>query len=255
MGGVGRRRKLLGRGVASKLILQEGLLAEYLLDAGAGQVIEDSSGNGLHGTLGANSGVATDDPTWTATGLSFDGGDFARTGTLPAVFGFDIVFKPSVAWGPATAVFGLLSPEHNNTGILIGSQNAGVADEIIGVQRRTQGGYAVDHRYYWTDAAGEISAAWHLLQVDIRAAPDYATITLDGVNKKNTDFGTPTVEGFIADEWRLGDYFSGDNMVGDIAYAAFYGDMGGGLGRSNAQQAQNRTALTTILAARGITLP
>ena len=78
-----------------QVIVTAGLIAEWRFDNGAGQVLTDYSGNGRHGTLGATSGAAADDPTWTAQGLSFDGGDFVSLPSLPAIYGFDIVFKPT----------------------------------------------------------------------------------------------------------------------------------------------------------------
>jgi hypothetical protein len=43
------------------------------LDAGSGQTVADSSGYGRNGTLGQSASVASDDPTWIAQGLQFDG--------------------------------------------------------------------------------------------------------------------------------------------------------------------------------------
>jgi len=59
-------------------------VAYWALDEGYGQTINDSQGDtSLAGTLGANSGSSTDDPTWTGSEscktngcLSFDGGDY-----------------------------------------------------------------------------------------------------------------------------------------------------------------------------------
>src|SRR5918995_1237038 len=58
-----------------QVIVTAGLIAKWRFDDGAGQVLTDYSGNGHHGTLGATTGADAADPTWTAQGLSFDGGD------------------------------------------------------------------------------------------------------------------------------------------------------------------------------------
>ncbi len=76
-----------------------GAVAEWKFDEGQGQVAKDSSTNGNDGTLGASSGVGSDDPTWIVEDrcvsgkcLEFDGGDFINTtyssaiGTDPIVF-------------------------------------------------------------------------------------------------------------------------------------------------------------------------
>lgn len=43
---------------------ESGLVAGYRFDEGSGQTIYDVSGNDIHGFLGANNTVATDDPQW-----------------------------------------------------------------------------------------------------------------------------------------------------------------------------------------------
>src|SRR3989338_7336491 len=59
-------------------------VGHWKLDEGTGQQPNDSSGNGLTGTLGATTGSSTDDPAWISAkygkGLSFDGDDFASFG-------------------------------------------------------------------------------------------------------------------------------------------------------------------------------
>ena len=57
-----------------------GLQAIYLLDDGAGQTALDLSGNGRNATLGSTAGVDTNDPLWTAEGLSFATDDFLNCG-------------------------------------------------------------------------------------------------------------------------------------------------------------------------------
>ena len=59
------------------------------MDEKTGQTVNDISENGLSATLGLNSSVNTDDPTWTTgkygAGLSFDGGDYVARGTGPTI--------------------------------------------------------------------------------------------------------------------------------------------------------------------------
>jgi hypothetical protein len=63
-------------------IVAAGLIAEWRFDQGAGQVLTDQTGNGHHGQLGSTTGADAADPTWTAQGLSFDGGDFVEHDTV-----------------------------------------------------------------------------------------------------------------------------------------------------------------------------
>ncbi len=61
-------------------------VGEWNLDEATGQTVNDISGNGNSGTLGANSSVSTDDPAWSTgkvgSGLSFDGGDHVQIGDV-----------------------------------------------------------------------------------------------------------------------------------------------------------------------------
>ena len=56
--------------------VRAGLEALYLMDEGSGQTVIDSSGNGVDGLLGSTAGAGTNDPSWTAEGLSFSTDDF-----------------------------------------------------------------------------------------------------------------------------------------------------------------------------------
>lgn len=71
-----RRRIILPQGIP-----RNGLVGWWKFNDGSGQTLKDYSGKGNHGTLGADSGASTDDPTWTSQGLSFDGGDYVKGST------------------------------------------------------------------------------------------------------------------------------------------------------------------------------
>jgi hypothetical protein len=69
-GGLGlspRRRGVKGTTVPS--IIQDGLIAEWRFDDGAGQQITDYSGNGFHAFLGSSEGADASEPVWSATGV------------------------------------------------------------------------------------------------------------------------------------------------------------------------------------------
>lgn len=74
--------------------LAPGYSALWLFDEGAGGTLKDRSGNGNHGTLGT-SGAA---PTWTATGLSFDGGDAITCGTSTGLAGAAVPYSIQIAF-------------------------------------------------------------------------------------------------------------------------------------------------------------
>jgi hypothetical protein len=82
MQAIGLTRPGLSRiGAPAGLSLVPGAVALWLCNAAAGSTtLADSSGRGLHGTLGT--GAAQ--PTFGPTGLSFDGGDHVTFGVLPA---------------------------------------------------------------------------------------------------------------------------------------------------------------------------
>ena len=67
-----------------------GPVGYWKMDEGTDQYVNDSSGNGYVATLGANSSIATDDPTWTTgkfgNALNFkDNIDYVKTATLPSL--------------------------------------------------------------------------------------------------------------------------------------------------------------------------
>jgi hypothetical protein len=231
-----------------QVIVTAGLVAEWRFDNGAGQTLTDYAG-GFHGTLGSTSGVAADDPTWTPQGLSFDGGDFVTLPTLPAFQGIDIVFRPSSVINRLSAAQNLFSTK-SDSGFLLGNFTGALTDEIIGLQQQTLDGYSAAHRRGWTSASESISMAWHLLQADSRPATQYWNLVFDGVDKANATANTPQAS-FLAGIAKIGKRADAGGVFfsGSMAYILLYS-----ASRTNQQQAQNRVALTSILAARGILL-
>jgi hypothetical protein len=65
--------------------VQSGLLALYQMGEGSGQSLPDSSGAGRDGTLGSTAGADTNDPLWTAAGLSYSTDDYADCGASSAL--------------------------------------------------------------------------------------------------------------------------------------------------------------------------
>lgn len=84
--------------------LSQYLVAEYLLNEGSGQVINDSSPNASHGTLGLTSGVEASDPAWLSTGLDIGSGQYALVPTATAAMNINdmtlvMVVKPDSITG------------------------------------------------------------------------------------------------------------------------------------------------------------
>ncbi len=233
-----------------QVIVTAGLVAEWRFDNGAGQVLTDYVG-GFHGTLGTGGGADASDPTWTAAGLSFDGSnDFVSIPTMPAIAAVDIVFKTNANISAASAGQALLSHANTSTPIGLGSTTGALTNEIIAVIQDS-GDYTSNRRVGWTHASDVMaSATWHLIQIDFRSGTPTWDILLDGVSKANAIVGTPVaLKSGVA--WRFGRTFANTQpLAGQIAYVLAYS-----AARSAPQVAQNRAALTTILAARGITLP
>jgi len=80
-------------------------LFPYSPPAGAPGTLQtslDYSGNGNHLTLGATTSASTDDPAFTGTAWSFDGGDFLTRTAIPASTmpfpSLAIVFKTPASW-------------------------------------------------------------------------------------------------------------------------------------------------------------
>jgi chitodextrinase len=237
-----------------QVIVTAGLIAEWRFDQGAGQVLTDYSGQGHHGQLGSTTGTDAADPTWTAQGLSFDGGDRVVLPSLPAIQGIDIVFNSDATINAASSPQVLLSNigRDDECGIALGNMSGGITDEIVTVAQHTDVGYASIARRYWSHASDSVAAGgWHLLQSDWLGGAPYYDLVLDGTDKANATSNAPEI--WKTGIWAIGDGANagaGNGFTGDIAYLIFYSTA-----RTPAQQAQNRAALTAILAGRGITLP
>lgn len=231
-----RRRAANG---AAPSIVQDGLVAEWRFDEGAGQVLTDYTGNGHHGRLGSTTGADAADPTWTAQGLSFDGGDFV---------------------------------ECDSVGI-----SGGAARTFIGVVRPgSGGGWAVKWN---ADGGGErwciknVAIAGNVLRTEYNSGGNTTTlvvtpqqwafvaVTKSGANA-NTEIAhvNGSSEAITRDQvlntmgnFRWGESGSLSSPTGEIcefAYGLVYDRA-----LTPAEIAQSRAALTALLAGRGIVLP
>ena len=65
--------------------VQSGLLAMYEMDEVGGQALLDSTAAARHGTLGSTTGADTNDPSWTAAGMSLSTDDYVDCGSGAAL--------------------------------------------------------------------------------------------------------------------------------------------------------------------------
>ena len=227
-------------------IVTAGLLAEWRFDEGTGQVLTDSTGNGHHGQLGSTTGADPEDPTWTAQGLSFGIGDYVECDTV------------GISGGAARTVICVTAPGD------AGSGNTSFAVEWVG---STPG--APSNGTRWTlrcatgtddlrleiQGAGETEAALNF-DVDVWA---FVAATQSGDNLNTVtlykDGATPVALSTSATINTAGNFLinsinNGHGQLQQMAYCLVYNRA-----LSPAEIEQNRQALASILAARGITLP
>jgi chitodextrinase len=212
-------------------IVSAGLVAEWRFDAGAGQVLVDHTGNGHQGRLGSTTGVDAADPTWTAQGLSFDGGDFVEHDTVGITGG---AARTVLAVVKTAATFGLEWP---GTGPLftrwtLRELSGKVRLEVAGAGHTT--GFAIPLNSWFfvgaTQATSNFNSCIVYFNGSAAAVPASATLNTGG-------------------------NFSWARIVGTtVAMQAAYG-LVYNRALSPAEVEQNRQALTAILAGRGITLP
>ena len=213
-------------------IVSAGLVAEWRFDAGVGQVLVDHTGNGHNGRLGSTTGVDAADPTWTAQGLSFDGGDFVEHDTVGIAGG---AARTVLAVVRTAATFSLEWP---GTGPLftrwtLRERDGGkVRLEVAGAGHTT--GLALPLNAWFfvgaTQATNNFNSCIVYFNGSAEAVPVSATLTTGG------NFSWARI--------------NGATVAMQAAYGLVYDRA-----LSPAEVEQNRQALKTILAPRGITLP
>jgi len=222
-------------------IVTAGLLAEWRFDEGTGQVLTDSTGNGHHGQLGSTAGADANDPTWTAEGLNFAAGTFVTCDNA------------GISGGVARTVCAVIATDD------AGSGNTRFGIEWVGdgsnFKRWTlRCASSSDDLRLEVQGAGQTASSlnfdafeWNFIAAT-QSGSNMNTITL------YKDGATPVPLTTSATLDTIGAFqFGTANSVGNAMQAAY------GLvydrALSAAEIEQNRQALASILAARGITLP
>lgn len=230
---------------ASAGIVTSGLLAEWRFDNGSGQVLTDYSGNGRHGQLGTTSGADATDPDWTSEGLSFVSANADRV-IVPAFnspttgFHLDLAIKASSS-SPNSACAFVAHGTGNDALLQILRDTAAATFQV---RVNYEGG--ATHKIM-TSTNSLFDTAWHLVQVDLNNLA--VTSFVDGVQGINDTI--PNAVEVINGAITFGSRGNGTlPLQGEIAWALWYSRS-----LSAGERAQNRTALTALLAARGVTLP
>lgn len=188
-------------------IIRNGLTAEYRFNEGAGTILHDYSGNNYHGIFGDGSDPTTDNPTWIASGLSFDGGDFVTIGAIAGnnIKTIQIAFYVASAVGALTTGMDIIA----TPGFIgLGAITSSLTDEIITVGDATAG------RSAWCDAAGTVPAGWNI--IDITWSGAQYNIWLNGAAKPITVYGTPVVLNSTS-------VYLGQNAAGSARFTGYEG--------------------------------
>jgi hypothetical protein len=227
-------RRRVARSIAPSIV-QDGLLAEWRLDEGSGQVITDYTGNGHNGVLGFSAGVDGFDPIWTAQGLSFNGGQVCFIADAAGISGGVARTMIMVAkTGPSKQ----LGCEWGGGGAAGSCWAIGksASDTLKLFIRGTQFASSLPlPAAEWCFVAGTQSGA------DL----DTVTLYLDGASEASGVSGAiDTINGII---------LASENAIQQEMEAAYLLVYDRAL--SAAEVEQNRQALKAILSARGISLP
>jgi hypothetical protein len=231
--GLNPRRRAASGGAPP--IVQDGLVAEWRFDEGAGQVLTDYTGNGHHGRLGSTTGSDPDDPAWSAEGLVF-------TATQSDIVVCDTV---GISGGAARTVLAAVKTD--------ASRNFGVEWPGTGpnFQRYTL-------RHLSNNLRLEVAGAGHTSSLGLNASSwHFVGATQSGSNLNTAvlyrDGGSEAVPTSQVIDTR-----------GDFQFGRFSGIFAGMTGAyilvynralSAAEVEQNRQVIKAILASRGITLP
>jgi hypothetical protein len=213
-------------------IVQAGLVAEWRFDQGSGQVLTDHTSNGHHGRLGSTTGADAADPTWTAQGLSFDGGDYVEHDTV------------GISGGAARTVIAVVKP---SVALALGLEWPGTGPTFT--------------RWTIRDSSGkirlEVSGAGHNTAFSLANSWCFVAVTQASSNFNSCIVyfnGSSEAVTASATLDTRGNFFWGRRVGSSVAMEAAYG-LVYNRALSGAEVEQNRQVIKSLLAGRGITLP
>ncbi len=226
---------LFSSGVVLPPIVQTGLVAEYRFDDGSGQALTDYGSSGWDLQLGSTSGADTNDPTWVTAGLQFATDDYCYRTTGPTVS------------QPTTHV---IVANHNPTDETALYLFDGGTDPGRQVAYHNDAGATEDELNVWAGAfivphgTGTFKRGWKV-----------HTFIFNGASSKYYDSNSQILSGNAGAGGLEGltvcaKYDFGQIMdVATVGYHAVYNTA-----LDTDEIAENVTALTTIMAARGVTI-
>jgi concanavalin A-like lectin/glucanase superfamily protein len=226
-----RRRAVAG---VTFPIVQDGLIAEWRLDDGAGQSLTDYSGNDHHGQLGSTAGADVNDPAWQSYGLSFDGDDSVA---LP---GGLVAGNHAISW------FAVVTA-HTASGFQIialgGDPGTGTSYDLAFQDANIFAGI-----YGGTIASVTPPALPYSVAGVYEPAGPSTTLYLNGAfNRADAPGPTPNIGGAFMLGAQAG---GGLPLQGGLAFVALHD-----IPLSAGQAAQMHTYAKALLAGRGVTLP
>jgi hypothetical protein len=235
-------------------LITSNLLAEYRFNQGSGQVLTDFSANADHGQLGTTSGVETSDPTWTTTGLSFDGGDEVQLKSSTYA-GTPTFLAPLTAWTVQMVIKGAAQ----SAVCFYGERQLGGDQDpflMIGSQATTN----TDRPRIWLRNAATVNIfqtipfitvldnTWHFFAV--RRNDTSLVVTVDDIEIGNTvATGVQSIDTNMTIGVLRATAGPANQFTGDIAWLATYN-----AALTPAQIQQNRAYVADLVASRGITL-
>src|SRR5918996_895456 len=245
-----RRRR--ARGATPPSIIQEGLLAEWRFDDGAGQQITDYSGNGFHAILGPTAGADTNEPVWSATGV--DSIVDAANNRIELSPGSDL----GISGGAPRTVIAVVQVDRTGSALSAGAPLIWKGTGINGTAWRWFGQFNTNNPSPQLDIHGTIHTFSTLNFTD--GAWDFVALTQSGNNLN-------TCRCYMDGDSELSSTSATINTTSTAAMAGRSSGAGGfkwikhayclvyDRALSPAEVEQNRQALKAILAGRAITLP
>lgn len=231
-------------------------LVWWKFDEGAGDTVTDYGSAGADLTLAA----AGAHPTWVSSGLSFDGNDHATAGPITYTG-----TTASMVWAAAATSVGgggtfLYCHGDIQSGVdtcstLMGYGTTAGTSFRLDVSDNGDQDDATHTELTENDVVDHAGDAWHTLGWNWDGS--VATLYVDGAAEAApTNSGTATGIYHSTDTFALGGLWSNNAIVAAVRYQGLLGYMLIFDGELTAQQMSDlHDALSTIMSARGITLP
>jgi formylglycine-generating enzyme required for sulfatase activity len=228
--------------VSSSCVSQVGLYAEYLLDEGMGQVLNDNSGNGYSGFIGENTGADDYDAGWSS--------GFFSTNTSGCATIENVNFTQS---GPYTIHVAVRadSDQTHSTPRMISFRGTDSSGSNVSLQYSTYGSqFTIDRHANYSNQTSldPLDGDWHLISY-VENDEDYF-VYVDGVLDFSSTINTPFTWGAVQEVVFGGARCGVDHFVGDFAYLSLYD-----VAQSPREIFESNASIRDTLMIQGVTLP